>query len=156
MLSQLEYPTPAIYHASNRLAARVDKVQSIFLQELGLSEADDLKHFHLAPLNCRRDIALLGDNHRSVLGDGPNHFGKFFQRAPKLSRFGSLTRLELSRHDKQLCEISEGPSFILRSIFGLTRVYNLLPEATVNCISTLEFQNVFARHVKACSSCWFY
>ena len=55
--------------------AGIDAVQTRFLRECGLSDEDALLHFNLAPLEARRDIAMLGFKHRSVLGYGPRHFG---------------------------------------------------------------------------------
>ena len=63
ILSYLEYRTPANYHA--------DGVQTKLLREMGLSDEDALSKFHLAPLTSRRDMAMLGLIHRTVLGMGP-------------------------------------------------------------------------------------
>ena len=57
LLSFLEYRTPAIYHATRDVLARLDAVQSRFLTNAGVSKVDALVHFHLAPLSVRRDIA---------------------------------------------------------------------------------------------------
>ena len=59
ILSFLESSTPALYHAAPFTLAWIDKVQIRFLMEIDLSEFDALKDFRLAPLKCRRDIAML-------------------------------------------------------------------------------------------------
>ena len=71
LLSYLEYRTPAIYHATRVVLGRLDAVQSRFLHDVGVNEVDALVHFRLAPLSARRDMAMLGLIHRTVLGKGP-------------------------------------------------------------------------------------
>ena len=39
---------------------------------------DALKNFHLAPPNCRRDMAMLGVIHRAVMGRGHEQVRIFF------------------------------------------------------------------------------
>ena len=78
LLSYLEYRTAAIYHACNTGLAPLDSFQDRFLSEIGISDADALFHFNLAPLRCRRDIAMLGLIHRTTLGQGPPHFQQWF------------------------------------------------------------------------------
>ena len=73
-LSYAEYRTSAVYHASNSLPEQIDKVQDRLLRAGGLSRENALFEFNLAPLNARRDMAMLGLIHRCVLGVGPEHF----------------------------------------------------------------------------------
>ena len=77
VLSYVEYRTPAIYHACSTLLSRLDRQQRRFLRELDISEEEALLTHNLAPLNSRRDIAMLGVIHRTVLGMGPPHFQRF-------------------------------------------------------------------------------
>ena len=81
LLSFLEYRTPAIYHARRDALSRLDSVQQRFLRGTGIDEVAALMHFNLAPLATRRDIAMPGLIHRTVLGKGPPHFRKCFQLA---------------------------------------------------------------------------
>ncbi len=74
LLPYIEYRTPAAYHASDSVLADLDKLQTKFLREAGLSELDSLMIFRLAPLLARRDMAMLGLIHRTALGKGPAHF----------------------------------------------------------------------------------
>ena len=60
VLSFVEYRTPAVYHAAKTTLAGIDAMQRRFLRECGLSDEDALLHFNLAPLETRRDIAMLG------------------------------------------------------------------------------------------------
>ena len=82
ILSFLEFRTPAIYHARRDALSRLDKVQSRFLRKAGMDEVSALMHFNLAPLQMRRDIAMLGVLHRAALGEGPPQLKELFQRRP--------------------------------------------------------------------------
>ena len=64
LLSYLGYRIAAIYNACNIVLAPLDAFQRRFIRELGISDEDVLFHFNLAPLSCRRDIAMLGAIHR--------------------------------------------------------------------------------------------
>ena len=80
ILSYLEYRTPAVYHATATLLSSIDNVQEKMLREVEVSSVDALLHYHLAPLIARRDRAMLGLIHRSVLGLGPSQFHNFFKK----------------------------------------------------------------------------
>ena len=86
----LEFPTPAVYHACNTHPGKLDKVQSRFLSEVGLTAEDAFLKFNLAPLQTRRDIAGLGIVHRTVLGLGPPQFRKWFFLLVKLRTLTTL------------------------------------------------------------------
>ena len=77
LLSYFEYRTAAIYHACDTVLAPLNQFQNRFLRELGISVEDALFHFNLAPLQSRRDMAMLGLLHRTALGKGPEHFQAF-------------------------------------------------------------------------------
>ena len=78
VLSFVECRTPAVYHATKTTPAGTDAVRTRFLRERGLSDEDAFLHFNLAPLEARRDIAMLGLFHRSVLRNGPRPFRDMF------------------------------------------------------------------------------
>ena len=98
LLSYLEYRTAAIYHACDIILAPSDKFHNKFLTEVGILAEDALFHFNLAPLTCRRDMAMLGLIHRCTLGKGPNHFKEVFKRSTAQRR---NTRAGSTEHDKQ-------------------------------------------------------
>ena len=79
LLSYLEYRTPTIYHADASKLEKIDGIQKRLMNEVGLTEVDALLEYHLAPLATRRDIAMLGVIHRSVLGLGPVQFQHYFR-----------------------------------------------------------------------------
>ena len=135
LFSFLEYRTPAIYHATRDVLARLDAVQSRFLTDAGISKEDALVHFHLAPLSVRRDIAMLGVIHRAVLGRGPAHFRKHFPLASQTLRKVVEPRT-LLRH-----------LIVKRSVLGLVAVYNVLPASIVALNSVHEFQRALQHMV---------
>ena len=100
-------------------------------------------------LNTRRDIALLGLVHRTVLGEGPPHFKKWFfpQVRP---RHQYTTRLQNNRHDKQLHDWLDGDhtELLRRSPLGLARVYNKFSQGVVNKNSVKDFQAALQEEVK--------
>jgi hypothetical protein len=131
LLPYVEYRTSAIYHATRDLLGRLDRIQSKFLQDIGVSEEEALLNFSLAPLEARRDIAILGLIHRTALGKGPRHFkdhlvkesaGKF--RDPRDTLPGALVR---------------------RSTLGLVAVYNMLPDSC----KTLKTVRLFQQQLQA-------
>ena len=78
VLSFLESNAAALFHAAGSHLALVDHVQEVLLRELGLSDADALLRFNLAPLSTRRDISMLGIIYRAVLRRGPPQFFDWF------------------------------------------------------------------------------
>ena len=91
-----------------------------------ISEEDALMKFSLAPLEARRDIAMLGLIHRTVLGKGPDHFKLHF----KLKAPGILKdpRDEL------------GGRLISRSALGCVAIYNALPASWKTIKKVKDFQ----------------
>ena len=127
LLSYLEYRTPAIYHACDSTLAPLNKFQDKFLGELGISPEDALVHFNLAPLSCRRDMAMMGLLHRAALGKGPDHFRQFFKLSAAERH---CTRSGSGRHSRQLLDIRNEHFLEIerRSALGLVWVYNRLPD----------------------------
>ena len=137
LLSYLEYRTPALYHATRAVISRLDAVQHRFLSDVGVDDVSALVHFHLAPLSTRRDIAMLGLIHRTVLGKGPSQFTDFFRRDPQHS-----TKLVDPR-------ASSRSALIKRSALGLVAVYNLLPHKVVCVKSVSAFQKGLQELIKS-------
>jgi hypothetical protein len=144
LLSFLEYRTPAIYHAKREVLVRLDNVQQRFLRDAGIDDLTALMHFNLAPLATRRDIAMLGLIHRTVLLKGPSHFREHFKREacppPGVAR----------RHCRHLVDprLDRQGRVITRSALGLVAVYNLLPNATVLISEVSAFQAALQNIVK--------
>ena len=140
VLPILEFPTPAVFHAASSVLNLLDRIQRRFLREVGLTEQQALLHFNLAPLNCRRDIAALGLVHRTVLGEGPPHFSKWFYLSGKVAAYN--TRLQERKHNKQLHDYLQGTQteFLRRSLLGVATVYNNLPQKLVDFKTVKLFQ----------------
>ena len=155
VLGYLEYRTPALYHATNTVLANLDKVQDNFLRDLGLTKLQALMEFNLAPLSTRRDVAMLGLVHRTVLKQGPSHFQSFFQQ--RTDEQQGSTRLARRRHGKQLQETRTGRflEVLRRSALGLAGVYNLLPTEVVAETTVAGFQRLLQNLLKerATSGC---
>ena len=146
ILSFIEYRTSAIYHACASSLALLDNLQNRLLDAAGLSKLEALTEVKLAPLAVRRDIAMLGVIHRSVLGRGPRHFQSFF-KANEYAR-----RECLGKHRLQLLPLpddatdfmlpgSRPAEYIQNSAFGLINVYNELPACVVEaspCVPSFQ------------------
>ena len=147
VLSYIEYRTAGIHFATTSVLIELDDVQSRFLRQLDLSEESALMDFNLAPLNVRRDIAILGVIHRAVLHQGPPCLWRFFRRAEDHNRRSSSRR---TRHSLQLAEWprERDLEIMRRSALGMIRVYNLLPEPVVKSKELKSFQRGLSELVK--------
>jgi hypothetical protein len=137
VLSYLEYRTPAIYHATRTVTTRLDNVQASFLKDVGVEELVALIHFHLAPLSARRDMAMLGVIHRTVLGNGPPQFQKYFEKLADNS-----TLLDPRRGSKS--------PLIKRSALGPVAIYNRLPHSFRAVRSVPAFQKSLQEVLTTC------
>ncbi len=159
VLSFLEAATPAMAHAAPSLLDRIDRVQRRFLREIGLSEVDALQYFGLAPLDTRRNIAMLGLLHKVALGIAHPELMAMFPRAPPPKRT-LWTNTFGARHSKQLFEPFQFgyTGVIRRSAFGSVIVYNALPQAVID-LPVKAFQrclqeSVLRQAVRDSSNSW--
>ena len=148
VLSFAECRTAAIYHAADSHLKSLDHTQTHFLKELGLDDDIGLLCFNLAPLQTRRDIAMLGLIQRSVLGLGPAHFQQFFKLAA--NRTERFTRRRSDLHKWQLVDERNNMLEIgRRSALGLISIYNMLPQSIVESRTVAAFQSGLQEMVKA-------
>ena len=157
VLSYVKYRTPAVYHATCTVLQPLNNLQERFLKETGVSTLEALMVFNLAPLSTRRDIAMLGLIHRTVLGKGPRQFQNWFvQTEPSGSGKTRLAR-KRARHGRQLSDLRTRThlNLVRRSALGLVAVYNLLPEKVVRLQKVRSFQQALQNLVKdrACANC---
>ena len=110
-----------------------------FVVPLGLSPQVALIHHNLAPVNARRDMAMLTVIHRCTLNQGPPTLRRFF---PRDDTPISHTTRRTHSHDHKLREYDIGhhPNVIHRSILGLIPIYDQLPTALVQCRDIKQFQ----------------
>ena len=118
--------------------------------KLGVDKLTAFMSFNLAPLSLRRDIAMLGLIHRTVLGEGAAHFQRFFYAAPNTARRSARHQ----RHNRQLYEYRHGDYFNMvgRSALGAASVYNLLFQEIVDAENVKLFKRSLqdlARYVAA-------
>ncbi len=146
VLSYMESGTPALYHAAPSVLDRVDRVQRRFLRELDHTEEAALQNFRLAPLNARRDMAMLGALHKVNLGTAPTQLSSLFppRGAPPVDPHHWAQRLRALRplHNRQLYTAATHYStdVFQRSLFGLVHLYNRLPQHMVDTNSVKLFQ----------------
>ena len=152
ILSFIEYRTPGISHACCSVLQPLDDIQGRLLKDLGISVTDALLHFNLAPLQSRRDMAMLGLIHRTVLGKGPEHFKDFFRLATATSDL--RTRLGQRRHNRQLIDPRNArfSGQLRRSALGLIMIYNLLPQEVVEAKTVSLFQKLLQGMLKDLAS----
>ena len=121
-------------------------VQDKVLEAANVNDIEAVIVFHLAPLAARRDMAMLGLIHRTVLGRGPACFSEFFHADEDARREGRgrhrLQLMPLQGHFSDFALPGSRPAnYIEWSVFGLIGVYNKLPASIVeSCSSVKQFQ----------------
>ena len=123
------------------------------LDELQYGEKEALLDHALAPLQSRRDMAMLGLLHRIIMGWAPACLRKFISLADVPSFPRSYRAVNL-RHNRQINDVSNGSESRLfnRSIFGLVYAYNLLPQVVVESRNVHIFQRHLQRFLKHAAS----
>ena len=141
ILSYLEAGIVAFIHAPPSTMEPLDRIQRRFLREIGLTEAEALQRFNLAPFHSRRHMAALGLLHKRILGILPGPIAEMFPFESSV-RGCHRTRLWEARHDRQLRDPIRGleTQVFKRSLFGYVAIYNRLPQHVVEIQSVKEFQ----------------
>jgi hypothetical protein len=156
ILCMAESCVGAIYHAADTTLAPLDRQRDHFLNEIGVSSRSGFLTFNLAPLGMRRDIAMLGLLHKCSLGLAhPDLCALFPPAPPEQTQERYSTRLRVRRHDKQISDICQGHQLdmVARSVFGLVRIYNLLPPAIVEASTIKSFQKALTQKARdACEN----
>ena len=149
VLCVLESCTAAVYHATNTTLEPLDGVLTSFLRELDLTASDAFLEYNLAPLALRRDVAMLGLLHKCSLKRAHPQLQALFPTV-QLQPTRHHTRLSERRHNRQLLERCTGHFLesTRRSVFGLVRVYNFLPQAAVDATSVTAFQTALTNLVR--------
>ena len=121
ILSFLEGATPAIYHAASSVLKPLDDLLQHFLDELDISSRDALLDFNLAPLQMRRDIAMLGILYKVAWNKAPRPIQNLFSlRLATLREHGFNSNV--ARHNKQIMDpvAFYHPVIVKRSISAST------------------------------------
>ena len=128
---------------------RLDGIQDMFLEDIGVDAKCALLKHNLAPLACRRDIAMLAIIHRSVLDKGPAQFKQHIRAQDSLP-FPRGLRQQHLRHNKQLHDPigADSSHGLQRSLVGLIYPYNLMPQSVVDADSLSKFQKSLQNAVK--------
>jgi len=144
ILSFAESSTPALYHAATTTLSRIDRVQTRFLREVGLTELQALKDYRLAPLRSRRDMGMLGLLHKVNLRKAPVQLEELFPRLGTVTEPMARQRFRRWRplHNRQLGTLANHYSTdtMQNSLFGLAHCYNTLPQRVVDSSSVKVFQ----------------
>ena len=154
VLSFIESGVAGYYHAAPSVLHCIDRVQLRMLRETGLTEEDALLKFNLLPLAMRRDIGILGLLHRVNLGLASKQMAELFPpTGPAVvgDYIGGRVRGATAFHTKQLLDRVEARSSeqFRRSMFGMVRCYNVLPQNIVDAPTTTIFQRSLQDAVKA-------
>ena len=147
ILSFIEYRTPAIYHAATSVLESVDRIQAHLLRQLGISHLEALLDFNLAPLESRRDIAMLGVLHRASLQEGPQCFHSWFRLSESHRRHSTRQRRNSARPLAEILPV-RSKAIARRSAFGLVSIYNFLPNEVVTQVTVKEFQQALSNLMK--------
>ena len=142
ILSFIEGATPAIYHAAPGVLKIIDDTQESFLHQIEMSQQEAFLEFNLAPLGVRKDIAMLGILCKVCHNKAPPPLQGLFQHCGGRTLTSYSFRTSDVLHDKALHDPVEPghPLIIRRSIYGLVKVFNRLPQHFVDSKTTQEFQ----------------
>ena len=145
VLPILESATGAIYHAAASTKLPMERAQTSFLSALSLSpeEAFLEMRYNLAPLTLRSDIAMLGVLHKCARGVAHPAFLRLFPLAPSERPHSHERRWQNQKHSHQLVERCQGhhSEILARSMFGVVRSYNRLPQHIVDNKDVSKFQS---------------
>jgi hypothetical protein len=149
VLCVLEAANSSIYHACDTVLARLDTLQHRFLRRLSLTESEAFVNHNLAPLGLRRDIGMLGLLFKCIRKEAHPELCSLFALSPSMPSLHN-TRLAAAKHDVQVVDEASDASLnaFRRSIFGLVKVWNLLPFEIVHSPSVSCFQKALTALAK--------
>ena len=146
----MECQNGGIFHASTSILEKLDDVHFKFLRDIRIHPSEAFLKFNFAPPTLRRNIGILGMLHKRVLGLCHPMFQvllPFCVDVPEYSSHGNHNKL-LYGH---LPEANFQLALFCRSVFGMTYVYNNLPQYMVDCETVSLFQKELTKVArKAC------
>ena len=143
ILNLLETAIRARYHAADSVRKPLDDVMASFLKHTGLDARTAFIKHNLAPTQLRRDIAMLGVLFKCMRKEADPALLHLFPGAPETQTHREQsTRLQEARHDRQLLDRCTGKRLEImdHSLFGLVRIFNLLPQKCMDAKTTCSFQ----------------
>ena len=151
----IESVTAAVYHAAPSTIAKLDRVQSSFVEKIGLTERQAFLWYGMHPLVLRRDVAMLGVLYKCGHQIAHPDLLELFPRVSSARIAQTSTRRFQSQHSRQLLLRHHGDQRMEfhRSIFGLVKIWNVLPSAIVESEDIPAFQRALTDIArKACES----
>ena len=138
--SQIEWCNGAVFHAARSRLEWLDSIQVSFLRHLDLSESNAFLKHNVAPMQLRRDIGMLGVLWKVSRNQAHPDLCALLPMCPKPNRH--RTRFDNRRHERQFVNECDGTQLqqFARSIFGIVKVWNLLPCKFVECDSVKILQ----------------
>ena len=128
----------AIFHAATSYLDEFDKLQEKILRDIEVDEATAFLDCNFAPPSLRRDIGILGLLHEKVLGKAHPIFQELLPFHVDVFNY-----LRPREHSKQLychiLEVQRQQVLHQRSIFGMVKVYNHLPQWLIDCSTVSSF-----------------
>ena len=82
----VSYMESRLYNAAPSVLDMIDKVQRRFLRELDFTEIEALERYRLAPLPCRRGMAMIGALHKITFGVARSQLSALFLILELLTR----------------------------------------------------------------------
>ena len=133
------------FHAAASLLEKIDNAQARFLRELDLTPEFASIEYAFAPPSLRRNIGMLGFLHKRVLGNCHPSVASllpFWTDQPECIRSRGHSK-KLYGHN---VEIQFQRAMYNNSVFGMTDIYNNLPQQAVDATSVSAFQK-YLTHV---------
>ncbi len=120
----IESVTPALYHAAPSVVGKLDRVQTSFVDKLGLTQREAFLWFGLQPLGLRRDIAMMGVLYKCAHGIAHPDLQVLFPAELPSRDAHTSTRIFQRKHDKQFLIRHHGGQRMEfhRSMFGLVKI----------------------------------
>ena len=145
VLCILECTCGSYFHAATTHLHKLDMLQTKFVEKLGLSARDAFVDFNLAPLRLRRNISALGLLYKIAKRQTHPDLHELFPLDSQTPVHN--TRLASRRHKLNLQDKCDGTQseILNRSIFGMVRVFDALPEQTIACPSVKLFQKALTQ-----------
>ena len=118
---------------------------------MGLCDKEAFLKHNRAPLELRHDIAALGLLHKIQLGEAHADFDDLFPK--QIEAASASTRHGARRQGRQFHEHWGNSYYLNQSLFGLTRLYNVLPEYVASRPTVAAFQSALTKDARfACQT----